>query len=67
MIDLSKKERLKELCSAQLDKELRKTTARFAGLGSRSWEMLEEGGTPWDLSHGMVVNSLGFLITSHVS
>ena len=45
MIDLSKKERLKELCSAQLDKELRKTTARFAGLGSRSWEMLEEGGT----------------------
>ena len=45
MIDLSKKERLKEPCSAQLDKELRKTTARFAGLGSRSWDMLEEGGT----------------------
>lgn len=45
MIYLSKKERLKELCSAKLDKELRKTTGRFAGLGSRSWEMSEEGGT----------------------
>ena len=28
-----------------MNKELRKTAGRFAGLGSHSWEMLEEGGT----------------------